>query len=159
MQRDRFWCHRRADGRLEHFYQYRGGIESLCVAPQDLHQVILVQLVEDEAGPLFAWKQNHSEKGAMYLFIYPSPVQIDICFPSGMEHEREAGRGEIVRVCTVEIDWISEAVNAALVLANEGRTCVDAVEQIRVDHQLNYRECIVVTDRVRTYLAEGTTPL
>ena len=62
----------------------------------------LVQLVLDPDGPLWGWYNSHhpsnrNSRGQVSM-IYPSEVQVRICFPYAPEAETKRGHGEIVRL-------------------------------------------------------------
>ena len=169
MQPDQVWCHRRTDGKLEHFYRARQSILSLCVAPRDAHEVILVRIVEDPEGTMWAWRET-DPSGGIYHYIYPSLMQISICFPCGLEAEEKSGRGKSVRVRIDPVDWIAQAVDASLDVAIKSMASVDrrggsvaawiatasrlGTGAICSDHQLTEDERALVQARVLQLLEE-----
>jgi len=84
----------RRDGELEHFYPSRGQVE-MCGGSGG-QDIVEVELTEDPEGPLWAWED--AEKPGRFSLVWPSRVQLAICFPYGLDVAAELGRGRVVRL-------------------------------------------------------------
>lgn len=85
------------DGGFEHFFQSTTQLTMCGDGP-----MWLVHLVIHHEGPLWGWYHSHHPCHGDYRgqvsMIYPSEMQVRICFPYGAEQATKRGHGEIVRL-------------------------------------------------------------
>jgi len=63
-------------------------------------QVVEVEVREDPEGTYFGWLDAHRDSGFPSL-IWPSRLQLEMCFPSGTQVEVDRGEGRVVQLSIV----------------------------------------------------------
>ncbi len=58
-------------------------------------KIIIRELKEGEVSPYWAWWDNEDQS---FCMIFPSQVQVRMCFPYGYKIEEELGRGILTNV-------------------------------------------------------------
>lgn len=70
--------------------------------------VVLVDLVEDPNGTYWGWED--AEKPGRFSMIWPSFVQLQVCFPYGIDIEEKKGKGRRVQL---RVDLIDDSPTEA----------------------------------------------
>lgn len=94
---DTLYCHRDADGGYDHFYSSAVAVTMCSVAADE---VVRVRLVPDDEGTHWCW---HDYENDEYSMVWPSFVQLDMCFTYGIEVEEKKNRGLRTRVRVEEV--------------------------------------------------------
>lgn len=89
------------DGEYSHFYASRRLVEFCGYAPEDVHEVELREAADDEETPYWGWEDADDGSWGM---IWPSKVQLQMCFTYGMEAAITAGKGRPVRLIVTRRD-------------------------------------------------------
>ncbi len=85
----------------DHFYLTKF-LVSCCGASEDkVHKVELREAEEDEKDAYWGWEDF--EDNNEWMFIFPSRILLDMCFPSGVDLEAKLGRGRSVRLIVERI--------------------------------------------------------
>lgn len=79
-------------GGFKNFQLSALGVRMCGISAED---VVRVQLIPDDAGAYWCW---HDYERDEYSMVWPSFVQLDMCFPYGIGAAEKQGRGTRVRV-------------------------------------------------------------
>jgi len=73
----------------------------MCVGiGEKVSQIEVREALPDEETPYYAWKHSDNH----ISLIYPSKIQVEICFPYGSETATENGEGHMIQVVITEVN-------------------------------------------------------
>ena len=67
---------------------------------RDADRIVEVEVREDADGRYFGWLDAHRDSGFPSM-IWPSRLQLEMCFPSGTQVEVDRGEGRVVQLSIV----------------------------------------------------------
>jgi len=89
------------DGYWWHLYPSKVALRMCSVPEEDMKRV---RVSYDENGAYWGWWDAEKEH---FTMIWPSRVQVEICFPYGSAAEERRGRGKLVQLKVEEIQELS----------------------------------------------------
>ncbi len=89
---------------LFHFYHHPKAVK-MCQDSRDPHPVFKVEVTEGTDAPGSYWGWWNSEDNSFH-FVFPSRLQVDMCFPYGAKAEEERGRGKMMPVNVTVLEEI-----------------------------------------------------
>ena len=95
---DEFWCRLR-NGHYMNFYKSYYSVTTVCGATAE--EVRLVRLREDPDGTHWGWEATGR---GTFSMVQPSRMQLEMCFPYGMEVAVKKGDGRPVCLSVEELE-------------------------------------------------------
>jgi hypothetical protein len=94
------YCGKNQDGTYEDFYKYIAAVEMCGFEEEDIIKVKVREATKEEKPTHYAWWDNKENE---FEFIFPSWLQVDMCFPYGSKIEVETGTGNILGIVVEEV--------------------------------------------------------
>lgn len=91
------FAEKREDGSFNNVYPREGQVK-MCGVPEEL--IVSVVVTEDVDGIYHGWVDKD---GLATCMVWPSLMQLKVCFPYGMEAAIEAGQGVYVKLKIEEL--------------------------------------------------------
>ncbi len=91
-------------------FWHEGNHPNFCSLYDNKGQIDKVVIEEDKKGKSQYWAWWDHEK-EIYRMVYPSRVQVEMCFPYGYKIEEEKGNGRLCRVKIKSLETINPLGN------------------------------------------------
>jgi len=102
MKQTEMFCGEIGEGMLFHFYPSAAVVKMCGVSADKVHKVTVTEVSEvveqtkaTGTEAYFAWWDNEDQR---FVHVYPSFLQVDVCFPYGVKGAQQAGKGMAYQV-------------------------------------------------------------